>query len=95
MRALATRLRAVYEAAFAEVEQWSKTAAGQLEAQLQERRTSFGRRIEAIDRIQQAAGGLDERVAEIESAFERGEFRVYYPPKVLALTASHSGTLPA
>ncbi|APW39358.1 dynamin family protein [Rhodoferax koreense] len=67
VRALATRLRAVYEAAFAEVELWSKTAAGQLEAQLQERRTSFGRRIEAIDRIQQAAGGLDERVAEIES----------------------------
>lgn len=66
VRALATRLRAVYEAAFAEVELWSKTAAGQLEAQLQERRTSFGRRIEAIDRIQQAAGGLDERVAEIE-----------------------------
>ena len=67
VRALTTRLRAVYEAAFAEVELWSKTAAAQLEAQLQERRTSFGRRIEAIDRIQQAAGGLDERVAEIES----------------------------
>ena len=67
VRALATRLRAVYEAAFAEVELWSKTAAGQLESQLQERRTSFSRRIEAIDRIQQAAGGLDERVAEIES----------------------------
>ncbi|MDB5893384.1 MAG: dynamin family protein, partial [Rhodoferax sp.] len=67
VRALATRLRAVYEAAFAEVEIWSKTAAGQLESQLQERRTSFSRRIEAIDRIQQAAGGLDERVAEIET----------------------------
>jgi hypothetical protein len=67
VRALATRLRAVYEAAFAEVELWSKTAASQLESQLQERRTSFSRRIEAIDRIQQAAGGLDERVAEIES----------------------------
>ena len=67
VRALSTRLRAVYEAAFAEVEMWSKTAAAQLEAQLQERRTSFGRRIDAIDRIQQAAGGLDERVAEIEA----------------------------
>lgn len=67
VRALTTRLRAVYEAAFTEVELWSKTAAAQLEAQLTERRTSFGRRIDAIDRIQQAAGGLDERVAEIDS----------------------------
>ncbi len=67
VRALATRLRAVYESAFAEVELWSKTAAAQLEAQLHERRTSFSRRIDAIDRIQQAAGGLDERVAEIEA----------------------------
>jgi hypothetical protein len=38
-----------------DVELWSKTAAAQLDAQLRERRRNFGRRIEAIDRIQQAA----------------------------------------
>jgi hypothetical protein len=44
---------------------WSKSAAAQLDVQLRERRRNFSRRIEAIDRIQQAAGGLDERIAEI------------------------------
>lgn len=65
VRALATRLRAVYEAALGEVEMWNKSAASQLDAQLRERRRNFTRRMEAIDRIQQAAGGLDERIAEI------------------------------
>ena len=30
-------------------------------------RRNFGRRIEAIDRIQQATGGLNDRIGEIES----------------------------
>ena len=67
VRALATRLRVVYESALGEVELWNKSAAAQLDAQLRERRRNFGRRIEAIERIQQAATGLDERIAEIDS----------------------------
>ncbi|MFM9879406.1 MAG: dynamin family protein [Burkholderiaceae bacterium] len=66
VRALATRLRAVYESALGEVEMWNKSAASQLDAQLRERRRNFARRMEAIDRIQQAAGGLDDRIGEIE-----------------------------
>jgi hypothetical protein len=66
VRALATRLRVVYESALGEVELWNKSAAAQLDAQLRERRRNFGRRIEAIERIQQAATGLDERIAEID-----------------------------
>jgi len=66
VRALATRLRVIYESALGEVELWNKSAAAQLDAQLRERRRNFGRRLEAIERIQQAAGGLDERIAEIE-----------------------------
>ena len=65
VRALATRLRVVYETALGEVELWNKSAASQLDAQLKERRRNFSRRIEAIERIQQAATGLDERIAEI------------------------------
>ena len=65
VRALATRLRMVYESALGEVELWNKSAASQLDAQLRERRRNFGRRLEAIERIQQAASGLDERIAEI------------------------------
>ena len=64
-RALATRLRVVYESTLSEVELWNKSASSQLDAQLRERRRTFVRRLEAIERIWQAATGLDERIAEI------------------------------
>ena len=66
VRALATRLRTVYECALGEVELWNKSAAAQLDVQLRERRRNFGRRLEAIERIQQAATGLDERIVDID-----------------------------
>jgi hypothetical protein len=66
VRALGTRLRVVFESALNEVELWNKSASSQLDAQLRERRRNFGRRLEAIERIQQAALGLDERIGEIE-----------------------------
>jgi hypothetical protein len=67
VRALATRLRVIYESALGELELWNKSAAAQLDAQLRERRRNFGRRLEAIERIQEAASGLDERISELES----------------------------
>ena len=71
VRALGTRLRAVFEAAANELELWSKSATAQLDAQLRERKRSFARRIEAVDRIRHAASGLVERIAEIELAEQR------------------------
>ena len=65
VRALATRLRVVYESALGDIELWNKSAAAQLDAQLRERRRNFSRRLEAIERIREAASGLDERIAEI------------------------------
>ena len=65
VRALSNRLRVVFESALGEVELWNKSASSQLDAQLRERRRNFARRLEAIERIQQAASGLDERIAEI------------------------------
>jgi replication fork clamp-binding protein CrfC len=65
MLALATRLRIVFEQALSDVELWNKSAASQLDAQLRERRRNFGRRLEAIERIQDAASGLDARIADI------------------------------
>src|SRR5947208_16946656 len=59
------RLLMVYEVGLGEVELWNKSAAAQLDAQLRERRRNFSRRLEAIERIQQAASGLDERISEI------------------------------
>ncbi|GAB3356524.1 dynamin-like GTPase family protein [Giesbergeria sinuosa] len=67
-RALFMRVRAVFESAANDLELWSKTATAQLDAQLRERRRSFTRRIEAVDRIQSAASGLVERIAEIEDS---------------------------
>ena len=66
VRALSTRLRGIHEAALGDIELWSKSAASQLDAQLRERRRNFVRRLDAIDRIQQASGGLNDRIAEIE-----------------------------
>jgi len=68
VRALAMRLQTVYESAANDLELWSKSATAQLDAQLRERRRSFARRIEAVDRIQHAASGLIERIAEIEAS---------------------------
>ena len=65
VRALATRLRVVYESALSEVELWNKSASSQLDVQLRERRRNFSRRLEAIERIREAASGLNERIAEI------------------------------
>lgn len=91
VRALATRLRAVYEAALGEVELWNKAAAAQLDAQLRERRRNFSRRLEAIERIQQAASGLDDRIAEIEAQDEALDA---VDAKLLELTG-HLGAAPA
>ena len=70
VRALSTRLRSVHEAALGDIELWSKSAAAQLDAQLRERRRNFTRRLEAIDRIQIASGGLSDRIAEIQTQSE-------------------------
>lgn len=78
-RALSMRLRAVFESAANDLELWSKSATAQLDAQLRERKRSFSRRIEAVDRIQQAASGLEDRIAEIEegeAALERLDQRL-------------------
>jgi hypothetical protein len=61
-------VRTVFESAAGELEMWSKSAISQLDAQITERQRSYAQRIEAIDRIQQAATGLAERIAEIEAS---------------------------
>lgn len=67
VRALSTRLRTIHESALADIELWNKSATAQLDVQLRERRRNFARRLEAIDRIQQASGGLDEKITEIQT----------------------------
>jgi hypothetical protein len=73
-RALLSRVRRVNESAVNQIELWNKSAAAQLDAQLRERRRHFVRRIEAVARIQQAAGGLNERIGELQ--LQQGELNL-------------------
>ena len=70
VRALHARVRSIYETALAEMELWNKSASAQLDAQLRERRRHHRQRVEAIARIQQAAGGLDGRIGELNEQDE-------------------------
>lgn len=65
VRALSSRVRMVFETALAEVQLWNKSVSAQLDTQLRERRRNFERRLEAIERIQQASSGLDARIGEM------------------------------
>ncbi len=66
-RMLLSRLRVVFENATGELELWSKGAQSQVEVQLRERRRGFLRRREALQRVQGAAGELEQRIGEVQS----------------------------
>jgi len=65
-RLLLSKLRVAFENAAGEVEVWSKSASAQMEQQLRERRRAFAHRRDALQRIQSAAGELEQRIAEVE-----------------------------
>jgi methyl-accepting chemotaxis protein len=70
-RMLVSRLRVVFENASGELELWNKTASAQVDTQLRERRRTFKRRQESLERIQTAAGELEERLGELQSQDDR------------------------
>jgi len=63
---LLSRLRVVFESAAGELELWSRSATSQVEVQLSERRRGFTRRREALQRVQDAAGELEQRISEVQ-----------------------------
>jgi len=65
-RMLVSKLRVVFENAAGEIELWSKAASAQIDLQLRERRRAFSHRHEALQRIQSAAGELEQRIGEVE-----------------------------
>ena len=71
IKALALRLRTVFEAASNDVDMWSKSLTAPVDAQLRERKRSYTRRLEAVDRISGAATELEERIADMENAQAR------------------------
>ena len=70
IRSLFARVRAIFETAVGEIELWNKAASGQLDVELRERRRAFSRRIETIQRIQDAASNLDSRLAELDQQLQ-------------------------
>jgi len=70
-RMLMSKLRVVFENASAELELWNKSASAQVDAQLRERRRSFRRRRDALERVQAAASELETRLAEIDAQDQR------------------------
>jgi small-conductance mechanosensitive channel len=70
-RMLLSRLRVVLETASSEIEMWNRTASGQVDAQLRERRRAFKRRRESLERIRAAAGELEARLTELEAQDQR------------------------
>ena len=70
-RMLVSKLRVVFETASGELELWNKTASAQLDAQLRDRRRSFRKRREALERVQGAAGELETRIADLEKQDRR------------------------
>ncbi len=69
-RMLLSKLRMVFESAAGEIELWSKAASSQVEVQLRERRRGFKRRRDALQRVQEATGDLEQRIAEVQGQDE-------------------------
>jgi Dynamin family len=70
-RMLLSKLRMAFENASGDIELWHKSASNQIDSQLRERRRGFKRRRDALERIQGAAGDLDERIADLEAQDQR------------------------
>ena len=69
-RMLLSKLRVVFENAAGEIELWSKAAQAQVDVQLRERRRGFARRRESLQRVQSAAGELEQRISEVQAQDE-------------------------
>jgi hypothetical protein len=66
-RMLVSKLRVVFENASSELELWNKAVSAQVDGQLRERRKAFKRRTETLEKVQNAAGELESRIAEIDA----------------------------
>ncbi len=70
-RMLLAKLRMTFENAASEIELWHKSASNQLDSQLRDRRESYKRRQDALERIAGAQGELENRIAQLEDQDRR------------------------
>ena len=64
-RMLVSKLRVVFEGASSELELWNRSASSQVDSQLRDRRKTFRRRRETLERVQTASSELDSRIEEL------------------------------
>ncbi|MEI7445677.1 MAG: dynamin family protein [Burkholderiales bacterium] len=65
---VAVRVRDVYEKAGRDVESWLRAVLAPIEGQVREHQQQLKRRLDAVQRVMQASGQLDERIAELHEA---------------------------
>ena len=56
----------VFDSALGEMDLWNKSIPAQLDTQVRERHQNFARRLKALERMEQAASALDERITELD-----------------------------
>jgi hypothetical protein len=66
-RMLVSKLRTVFETASGEIDAWNHAASSQIDGQYRERRKSFKRRSESLERILEATDDLERRLVEVET----------------------------
>jgi hypothetical protein len=93
-RMLLSKLRVVFENASSEVELWNKATSAQVDAQLRDRRRSFKHRRETLERVQQASGELESRLAELESQDQQLQKRLAQVTELAATLRQHACKAP-
>ena len=94
-RMLMSKLRVVFENASGELELWNKMASSQVDSQLRERRRSFRRRREALERVQAASGELEHRLSELEAQDAQLQLQVTRCAELVAKLKHHAQLDPA
>lgn len=65
VRVLDARVRKLYESVLSELDVWRKSMMGALDAQTQLRRANFAQRLETVEKIEEAAGGVQQRMEQM------------------------------
>lgn len=64
---LMSRLQSMFDTLLGDIEQWHKANLEQMESQIKGRRHHYAKRLDAMAKVQQAAGELDLRVSDLKT----------------------------
>jgi hypothetical protein len=64
---LMSRLQSMFDTLLGDIEQWHKANLEQMESQIKGRRHHYAKRMDAMTKVQQAAGQLDQKVSDLKA----------------------------